>query len=127
MDQISGGVLSPRDPPYRGELHFRRCSVDRFNSFGSRRRPFWCGGDSVCDAIMAPERNFSETSPLLGPQGNGHPRHTTTGAINNGPPQPRTSECPERDHDTEEEQLLKDSAHARNALRYIVPAISIGV
>lgn len=74
---------------------------------------------------MSPERIPTETSPLLGPQANGHAPHHTTGAISNG--HPRSSESVERDHGTEEAQVDKDIAHSRNALKYIVPAISIGV
>lgn len=109
-------------------LHLRLCSAFSASTPSILVEDPFGVEETVCDSIMSPERNFSETSPLLGPQANGHPRHTT-GAINNGPPQPRASECPERDYDAEEAQMLKDDdvAHARNALKYIVPAISIGV
>lgn len=75
---------------------------------------------------MSPETNPSETSPLLGPQANGHTPHHTNGAINNAP-RPRDSESAEQDHGSEEAQQYKDATHARNSLKYIVPAISIGV
>lgn len=72
---------------------------------------------------MSSERNPSETSPLLGPHANGHP---STGPLSNGYVHPRDSEAAERNHSTEEAHQ-KQVAHARNSLKYIVPAISIGV
>lgn len=65
---------------------------------------------------MAPERNLTETSPLLGEQSNALP---TTGAI----PSNNDVHPEQQARDYEEEGL-----QAKNTpLRYIVPAVSIGV
>ncbi|KAL5360982.1 major facilitator superfamily domain-containing protein [Aspergillus floccosus] len=75
---------------------------------------------------MSPERIATETSPLLGPQSNGNAPHPpSTGAIA-GLREPE-AEVGQRNGTTDEETQGKDSAEARNKLRYIVPAISIGI
>lgn len=79
--------------------------------------------------IMSPERNPTETSPLLGSHANGdapHHHHSTTGAISNGYVHSQEHEAAERDHASEEAHQ-KQVANTRNSLRYIVPAVSIGV
>lgn len=72
---------------------------------------------------MSPERNQTETSPLLGSHANGH---TSTGVVSNGYVHPRDNDAAKQNHATEEEHQ-KQMAQARKALKYIVPAISIGV
>ncbi|PYH98180.1 MFS multidrug transporter [Aspergillus ellipticus CBS 707.79] len=68
---------------------------------------------------MPPERSPTETSPLLGPQSNG----PTTGAIPNlGQQDVEAGEAPES-----QEEQDKDVSNNRNNLRYILPAISIGI
>ncbi|KAB8076181.1 major facilitator superfamily domain-containing protein [Aspergillus leporis] len=72
---------------------------------------------------MTPEGTQSETSPLLGPQGNGNAFHPpSNGAISDL----RDSESVERDGVPQEAQG-KDEMDERPNLRYIFPAISIGV
>ncbi|KAI2830432.1 hypothetical protein CBS147320_5670 [Aspergillus niger] len=69
---------------------------------------------------MSPERIPSETSPLLGPQSN----VSTTGAIPNIGRQ--DVESGERTVPPQEDQA-KDASEAGKGLRYIIPAISLGV
>ncbi|KAL7649591.1 hypothetical protein ACMYSQ_011430 [Aspergillus niger] len=69
---------------------------------------------------MSPERIPSETSPLLGPQSN----VSTTGAIPNIGRQ--DVESGEQTVPPQEEQA-KDASEAGKGLRYIIPAISLGV
>ncbi|KAF7590491.1 hypothetical protein BBP40_002836 [Aspergillus hancockii] len=72
---------------------------------------------------MVPERIPSETSPLLGPQCNGNDaRPPSNGAISTW----CDSESIEQDGASQEVQG-KDELDARPNLRYIFPAISIGV
>lgn len=59
---------------------------------------------------MPPDQEPNETSPLLGAQGDAHP--PSTGAI---PSQ------------IDEEQAKEPFPDARKQLKYIVPAISLGV
>lgn len=72
---------------------------------------------------MSPERDPTETSPLLRAQGDGHFQNA---GIGNGFVQPRESDPEERDQAAAEAQD-KEISRARSALKYIVPAISIGV
>lgn len=75
---------------------------------------------------MSSERIATETSPLLGPQSNGNAPHPpSTGAIA-GLREPE-AEVGQRNGTADEETQSKDTTEARNQLRYIVPAISIGV
>ncbi|PWY91233.1 MFS general substrate transporter [Aspergillus heteromorphus CBS 117.55] len=69
---------------------------------------------------MPPERTPTETSPLLGPQSNG----STTGAIPNLGQQDVESaqQTPESQEDQD-----KDISSTQNNLKYILPAISIGI
>lgn len=78
--------------------------------------------------IMSPERNPTETSPLLGSHVDGDTPHQyhSTGAISNGYAQAQDHEAAGQDHATEEAHQ-KQIAGERNPLRYIVPAVSIGV
>ncbi|RAH55451.1 MFS general substrate transporter [Aspergillus piperis CBS 112811] len=69
---------------------------------------------------MSPERIPSETSPLLGPQSN----VSTTGAIPNIGRQ--DVESGEQTLPLQEDQA-KDASEAGKGLRYIIPAISLGV
>lgn len=61
---------------------------------------------------MSPERTPTETSPLLGPQSGNAP---TNGTVSNN-----ILRDPEADS-------LKDDLAPRHNLRYILPAVSIGV
>lgn len=69
---------------------------------------------------MSPKRIPSETSPLLGPQSN----VSTTGAIPNIGRQ--DVESGEQTVPPQGEQA-KDASEAGKGLRYIIPAISLGV
>ncbi|PYI28655.1 MFS general substrate transporter [Aspergillus indologenus CBS 114.80] len=71
---------------------------------------------------MSTERTPTETSPLLGSQSNTQP----TGAISNigGDVEAGTQQLPARD---EEENQTKLASEARPNLKYILPAISIGI
>lgn len=70
---------------------------------------------------MPAERTPTETSPLLGSQSNTQ----STGTISNiGDVEAGTQQLPARD---EEENQTKLASEARPNLKYILPAISIGV
>lgn len=81
-------------------------------------------------AKMSPESNRTETSPLLGAQRNGHAPHYSTVAIPNsglnGPPYDESAEHADHTHATEEEQA-KGTLDARSQLKFIIPAVSLGV
>lgn len=72
---------------------------------------------------MSRDREPTETSPLLRAQGNGN---SPNAAVDNGFLLPRESDPAERDQAAAEAQD-KEISSARSALKYIVPAISIGV
>ncbi|KAL2813536.1 major facilitator superfamily-domain-containing protein [Aspergillus granulosus] len=72
---------------------------------------------------MPPENLPSETSPLLGPQSNGHASYSSTAGGGGGQPDPALAE---QGH-TEEVDAGKDSSQRALNIRYIFPAISIGV
>lgn len=68
---------------------------------------------------MSPERIPSETSPLLNPQSN----VSTTGAI----PNIGRQDVESGETLPPQEDQAKDASEAGKGLRYIIPAISLGV
>ncbi|KAL2848133.1 hypothetical protein BJY01DRAFT_233999 [Aspergillus pseudoustus] len=73
---------------------------------------------------MPPEISHSETSPLLGPQSNGHASYSSTSGGGGGQSDPALAE---QGHTGEEVDTGKASSQRAVNLRYIFPAISIGV
>lgn len=71
---------------------------------------------------MSPERDASETSPLLGSQSNGNVSYSAT-AEDVAQPNPALSEqgLPEG------EDAAKSGSQSAQGLSYIIPAISLGV
>lgn len=74
---------------------------------------------------MPPERNPTETSPLLGPQGNGSVAIPNTGVT--GPPYVESAQHADHSHANGEPGQTKAVLDARQQLKLIVPAVSIGV
>ncbi|BDD64118.1 hypothetical protein MPDQ_000539 [Monascus purpureus] len=79
---------------------------------------------------MLPDSHPTETSPLLGSQENGKvPQSSTIGIPNsglNGPPYDEAAQHAGHTHATEEEQA-KGVIDARSQLKYILPAVSVGI
>ncbi|KAL3466476.1 hypothetical protein BJX64DRAFT_274472 [Aspergillus heterothallicus] len=71
---------------------------------------------------MPSERSPSETSPLLGPQSNGHASYSSTAG--GGHPDPALAE---QGRSGEDVDAGKDSSQRALNVRYIFPAISVGV
>ncbi|KAL3494914.1 major facilitator superfamily domain-containing protein [Aspergillus germanicus] len=73
---------------------------------------------------MPPENTPSETSSLLGPQSNGHTSYSSTAGGGGAQPDPALAE---QGRTGEEVDAGKDSSQRALNVRYIFPAISIGV
>lgn len=72
---------------------------------------------------MSPERDPSETSPLLGAQSNGNASYSATTAEPVAHPDPALSE----QGDSDGEDAAKSDSQSVQGLSYIIPAISLGV